>query len=159
MNLRKVAQVILDQRKLSLNVMTGKMMEDLTPEGYQEALRLGWLTPDMETGGLRISDHLENVELMKSIVEAEPRVGEAVQVKDGGKTYLGVVQTRTPDGKFKITFGGDAKPQTERDYDVAELSVEPTASTPAHVGTPTAPAPVERKSPIGTTGSVTPAMR
>ena len=48
-------------------------------------------------------------------------IGTDVNVVENGKTYAGKVSQVKPDGKVRISFGGE-KPSAERDYDKSEVT-------------------------------------
>lgn len=48
-------------------LMRGQIQEQLGPEAFAEAINRGFLVPDYDTGGLRITDNLGLVEQIRSM--------------------------------------------------------------------------------------------
>ena len=154
MNTKQIAQTLLGRRNsLSPVVMQGEMRDQLGSDGYSEAMRLGWLFPNYETGELHISSQQAVINDMRKVAESvteaaqPPVVGDTVQVTDEDGTYAGLVQGVNADGTLKIAWTSNQKPKRERSWKPENTYVTkrtvaqaPTQTTTNSTSTPT-PAP------------------
>jgi uncharacterized protein YodC (DUF2158 family) len=70
MNTTEIAKIVMQQRNnLSVVVSQGIMREALGAEGYAEALKLGWITPNYETGEMQLAPSQKTLDDVRHIAE------------------------------------------------------------------------------------------
>jgi hypothetical protein len=94
--LKEIALAILERRRHASNVvLPNEMQEKIGAEGYQEALRLGWLTPVIETGDLAVTMIQSKVDEMMAVAESpdEPLTPEPIK-ESVGRQFIPRAQDR-----------------------------------------------------------------
>lgn len=123
---RQIAATVLNRRnQISPFVMSSEMQESLGPDGFAEAMRLGWLRPDMESGGIHVSNLHQRIQEMREAVDSEkPEIGDDVTIAEQGQSYTGKVAKVNPDGSYGLTFDPARKPPaTKESYTTTEFQI------------------------------------
>lgn len=123
---RQIASVILNRRnQISPFVMNSELQLSLGPDGFTEALRLGWIRPDMESGSIQVSNLTQKLMEMREAMETDrPNIGDDVTTTDSGKSYTGKVAMINPDGSFGLSFDPAQKPPAAKEsYQSTEFQV------------------------------------
>jgi len=137
----KIAKTILNRtNSLATAVMQGEMRASLGEAAYGEALNLGWLAPDPESGELHVTTRIDDLNTMRHIIEMEgkespKKVGDKVIVTDQGQTYEGVVQSVDEQGQVHVSFGAK-KPPVQRPYKSEETRVIVPSTPSSGPGSP-----------------------
>jgi hypothetical protein len=128
---REIATIIINRRNAgSPSVMTQELKTQLGSDSFSEALRLGWLAPNMDSGGIDISPLGHKLHEMQNAVNSEtPEIGDQATISHEGRTYTGKVAKLNPDGTFSLSFESTDKPPIAKDnYSHGEVKlVKPTA--------------------------------
>lgn len=99
MDEKEIAKIIVNRRNsLAPVVQQGEMRAALGPDGYADAMRRGWLRPNMDTGELTITDAFSQLADMRKMAEAvEPGFTGAVLTEPNGAQRT---LTANPDGSY-----------------------------------------------------------
>lgn len=117
-------------------VFAGEIQNELGADAFGEALRLGWLRPDLESGALQIASDAASIEQMRALVgeaqEGDYQVGDEVMVTSNGKPAPGRIKKVNSDGSYELDFGiaGQANPQPFRREQMKPVSRPTTANQP-----------------------------
>lgn len=132
LNLPEIAHTILELRASALALANGPLQEALGEAGYTEAVRRRWVLPDMDTGFLSITHHVQTVQEMMGYQQQRQQaggIGDTVMVADDGQPYQGVVSKVNPDGSYTLSFPNNKKPRTVRNYKAPEVRVTQRVQT------------------------------
>lgn len=130
MNTRKIAHTILTSRnKIQSSIMGEAMRRKLGPDGFQEALRRGWLLVDHESGFLNVSSLATKLEEMRTIsISDKPQEGDQASVISDGEEVEGTVAGQSHNGMVTIKFSsgeeGEFDPQQVKIHKPGEESGE-----------------------------------
>lgn len=120
-------------------VFAGEIQHELGSDAFGEALRLGWLRPDLESGALQIASDATSIGQMRTLVsqvgeaqEGDYQVGDEVMVTSNGKPAPGRIKKVNSDGSYELDFGtaGQANPQPFRREQMKPVSRPTTANQP-----------------------------
>ena len=147
---RQIASVILNRRNnISPFVMASEMQESLGADSFAEAMRLGWIRPDMETGSLQVTNLTQKLTEMRHFVEDDkPVIGDDVTIAEQGKSFMGKVARVNPDGSYGLTFDPANKPAvTKESYKDTEFQLVKPEGNQTSATEPTPGKPLVRYTP------------
>lgn len=130
---REIASTILNRRNsTSPFVMTQELQSALGPQGYSEALRLSWLVPNLDSGGIQISELRSKLDEMMNVANSDkPQIGDQATISVQGQAYVGTVATVNPDGTVGLSFESNAQPPSGKQaYAPNEVQVTKTGPAP-----------------------------
>lgn len=132
MNFPQLATVLLDRvtRSATPTVLVGEMQNLLGADAFSEALRLRWLSHDVETGGLTVansstmmnqlrevaSGNLQSlgadVSNLSTVQEADGgyQVGDEVMTTVNGRPVNARVKSVRPDGTMELDYPSQNRP-------------------------------------------------
>jgi len=150
MNTKEIATALINRRETSTSsiIMQGDLQKSLGTDGFQEAMRRGWVIPDYDTGHMTITNNLGEVDHMRKMSEAEEPLknGDSVvvnSIEPGNQVtaYPATVTSVGAGGKVRVTFNGATRPTAPKpEYEATEVKkVSATAATPTVPTTPPAP--------------------
>jgi hypothetical protein len=126
MNRAKIAEFVLHRANMLTPCVRIADARAALGEDYAHAISHGYLTAELETGEMFITNSAARINELRQVFEDETNVevGDEVAVVANGQTYQASVAT-TADGKYKLSYKqGRPASNADREFNRDELKLQ-----------------------------------